>query len=32
MRNGGLRPHLTRTFKSSHDPLVEEKVKDIVGL
>jgi transposase len=28
----GLRPHLTRTFKYSHDPLLEEKVKDVVGL
>ena len=30
--DAGLRPHLTRTFKYSHDPLLEEKVKDVVGL
>jgi len=28
----GLQPHLTRTFKYSRDPLLEEKVSDIVGL
>jgi len=28
----GLKPHLTRTFKVSNDPLFEEKVTDIVGL
>jgi len=28
----GLQPHPTRTFKYSRDPLLEEKVSDIVGL
>ena len=28
----GLKPHLTRTFKVSNDPLFEEKVTDVVGL
>jgi transposase len=28
----GLQPHLTRTFKYSNDPLLDEKVTDIVGL
>jgi len=28
----GLKPHQTRTFKVSNDPLFEEKVTDIVGL
>lgn len=28
----GLQPHLVRTFKYSQDPLLEEKVSDIVGL
>src|SRR5579859_967936 len=28
----GLQPHLTRTFKYSRDPLLEEKVSDVVGL
>ncbi len=28
----GLKPHLTKTFKVSNDPLFEEKVTDIVGL
>jgi len=28
----GLQPHLTRSFKFSRDPLLEEKVSDIVGL
>ena len=28
----GLKPHLTRGFKVSNDPLLEEKVTDIVGL
>lgn len=28
----GLQPHRTRTFKYSRDPLLEEKVSDIVGL
>jgi transposase len=27
-----LKPHLTRTFKVSNDPLFEEKVTDVVGL
>ncbi len=31
-RDMGLQPHLTRTFKYSNDPLLEEKVTDIVGL
>lgn len=28
----GLKPHLTRTFKVSNDPLFVEKVVDVVGL
>lgn len=28
----GLKPHLSRTFKVSNDPLFAEKVEDIVGL
>lgn len=28
----GLQPHLTRTFKYSTDPHLEEKVSDVVGL
>jgi len=28
----GLKPHQTRSFKLSNDPLFEEKVDDIVGL
>jgi len=28
----GLKPHLTRGFKVSNDPMFEEKVTDIVGL
>ena len=28
----GLKPHLTRTFKVSNDPLFEEKVTDVVSL
>ena len=28
----GVKPHLTRGFKVSNDPLFEEKVTDIVGL
>jgi transposase len=28
----GLKPHLTRTFKVSNDPLFAEKLEDIVGL
>ena len=32
MQDAGLQPHLTRTFKYSRDPLLEEKVKDVVGL
>lgn len=28
----GLKPHLTRSFKISNDPMFEEKVTDIVGL
>ena len=30
--DAGLKPHLTRGFKVSNDPLFEEKVTDIVGL
>ena len=32
MRDAGLQPHLTRTFKFSTDPHLEEKVRDVVGL
>jgi hypothetical protein len=28
----GLKPHLTRTFKLSRDPLFAQKVADVVGL
>lgn len=28
----GLKPHLTKTFKVSNDPLFEEKLHDVVGL
>tara|TARA_B100001059_G_C17500629_1_gene410876 strand:- start:64 stop:339 length:276 start_codon:yes stop_codon:yes gene_type:complete len=28
----GLKPHLTKGFKISNDPMFEEKVTDIVGL
>lgn len=28
----GLKPHLTRSFKASNDPMFEEKVTEIVGL
>jgi len=28
----GLKPHVTKGFKISNDPLFEEKVTDIVGL
>ncbi len=28
----GLKPHLTHGFKVSNNPMVEEKVTDIVGL
>lgn len=28
----GLKPHVTRSFKVSNDPMFEEKVTDIVGL
>lgn len=28
----GLKPHLTRTFKVSNDPLFIEKLRDVVGL
>ena len=28
----GLKPHLTRGFKVSNDPMFEEKVPEIVGL
>jgi transposase len=31
-RDMGLQPHRTRTFKHSNDPLLEEKVTDVVGL
>ena len=31
-RDMGLQPHRTRTFKYSNDPLLEEKVTDVVGL
>lgn len=31
-RRNGLQPHRTETFKYSTDPLLEEKVTDIVGL
>lgn len=28
----GLKPHLTRSFRDSNDPMFEEKVTEIVGL
>jgi transposase len=31
-REHGLKPHLSRTFKVSNDPLFAEKLEDIVGL
>jgi transposase len=31
-RANGLRPHLSRTFKVSHDPRFTEKLIDVVGL
>jgi hypothetical protein len=31
-RKTGLKPHLVRGFKVSHDPLFAEKLEDIVGL
>ena len=31
-RETGLKPHLTKSFKVSNDPMFEEKVTDIVGL
>jgi transposase len=30
--DAGLKPHLTKSFKVSNDPMFEEKVTDIVGL
>ncbi|WP_412509901.1 IS630 family transposase, partial [Roseovarius sp. SYSU LYC5161] len=30
--DAGLKPHQTRSFKVSNDPMFEEKVTDIVGL
>jgi len=32
LRTHGVKPHLTRTFKVSHDPQFAEKVTDVVGL
>lgn len=32
LRTNGLKPHLVRTYKVSHDPEFAAKVKDIVGL
>ena len=32
MAEAGLKPHLTKGFKLSNDPMFEEKVTDIVGL
>jgi transposase len=32
LRAKGLRPHLVRTYKVSHDPQFVSKVKDVVGL
>lgn len=32
MAEAGLKPHLTRGFKVSNDPMFEEKVTEIVGL
>lgn len=32
LRAGGLKPHLSRTYKVSHDPRFAEKVDDVVGL
>jgi len=31
-RDNGLKPHLTKTFKVSNDPLFAEKLVDVVGL
>lgn len=31
-RETGLKPHLTKSFKVSNDPLFEEKLYDVVGL
>ena len=31
-RSNGLKPHLSRTFKLSRDPLFEDKLLDVVGL
>lgn len=31
-RDHGIKPHLTRTFKLSTDPLFEEKFWDVIGL
>lgn len=31
-RESGLKPHLTKYFKVSNDPLFEEKLHDVVGL
>ena len=32
LRNNGMRPHLSRTYKVSKDPNFAAKVKDVVGL
>lgn len=32
LQDAGLRPHLARPSKYSHDPLLREKAKDVVGL
>lgn len=32
LRAGGVKPHLSRTYKVSHDPKFAEKVEDVVGL
>ena len=31
-RDHGLKPHLTRTFKLSRDPLFAEKLEDVIGV
>jgi hypothetical protein len=31
-RRNGLKPHLSRNFKLSHDPRFEDKLLDVVGL
>ena len=31
-RNNGLKPHLSRTFRVSRDPRLEDKLLDVVGL